>query len=125
MVSMHQRQKVPPARWTVAIALALAVIVSSVAIFYGSVFGSGCGHDLYSTSLLPSDFLAASTSLSAKESYGFFDDLPDAGWRLQQQRARTHVNYMYPFKPQTGYDDPIMWYLNNLQVGSYLMSHER
>jgi hypothetical protein len=59
---------------------------------------------------------ASSTSLSAKESYGWFDDIPDEGWKLMKLRARTAFQYMNPLLPETGYNNPIMWYLNNLQV---------
>jgi hypothetical protein len=54
--------------------------------------------------------------LATKQSYGVFDTIPDAGWRLLQQRARTDVQYMNPDKPEIGYNDPMLWYLNNLQV---------
>jgi hypothetical protein len=73
--------------------------------------------------------MASSASLlSAKESFGWFDDIPDEGWQLMKLRARTAVQYMHPSTPELGGADPIMWYLNNLQVSRPLScrpSHTR
>jgi hypothetical protein len=56
--------------------------------------------------------------LAAKQSYGLFTTIPDAGWRIMQQRARTSIQYMYPDTPEIGYQDPKMWYVDNLQVSA-------
>jgi hypothetical protein len=56
--------------------------------------------------------------LATKQSYGLFVTIPDAGWRRMQQRARTSLQYTYPHTPEIGYQDPKMWYLNNLQVSA-------
>jgi hypothetical protein len=57
-----------------------------------------------------------STSLCAKESYGWFDDISNEAWMRMKSRARTAVQYMHPLKPSTGHKKPIFWYLDNLQV---------
>lgn len=104
------------------IAVSVAVVFSSLSFYYSTV--GNCGEaagGMSSFGAQESAFLAASlvrsaTSLSAKESYGWFDDIPDEGWRYMKLRAQTAVQYMNPWKPQTGYENPIMWYLDNLQV---------
>jgi hypothetical protein len=58
--------------------------------------------------------------LATRQSYGVFTNIPDDGWRIMQQRARTSIKYMYPDTPEIGYQDPKMWYLNNLQVSALL-----
>jgi mannosyltransferase OCH1-like enzyme len=56
-----------------------------------------------------------STSLAYTQSYGVFNDITDDSWKLMQQRANSFVQYSDPAWPETGYGDPVMWYLNNLQ----------
>jgi hypothetical protein len=104
------------------IALAVAVTLSSVPFFLAN-FGN-CGDAARDAAMaamyaFESPILAASrtaSSISSKESYGWFDNIPDEGWKLMKLRARTAVQYMHPFQPETGYEDVIFWYLNNLQV---------
>jgi hypothetical protein len=97
--------------------LTVAVTFSAVSLFFAN-FGS-CGGAAMYDAYFEAPLLAASriaSSISSKESYGWFDDVPDEGWKLMKLRARTAVQYANPYQPQTGYEDPIMWYLNNLQV---------
>jgi hypothetical protein len=116
-------------RMLAMIVVGVAVIFSSVA-FYSSSLGS-CGeatmHGAQEAALgLAESRVRMATSLSSKESYGWFDNIPEEGWQLMKQRARTAVQYMYPLKPQTGYENPIMWYLDNIQVSrpfSYWPTH--
>jgi hypothetical protein len=115
MVAM-KRQTGPSTSMLLTIVLTVAVTFSAVSFFFAN-FGS-CGEAaMYA---LESPLLAASrmmsSSTSSKESYGWFDDIPDAGWKLMKLRARTAAQYMYPYQPQAGYEDPVMWYLDNLQV---------
>jgi hypothetical protein len=56
------------------------------------------------------------TLLAKSQSYGYFDDIPDNSWKLMQERARSSVQYMHPLQPEYGHEDPILWYMNNLQV---------
>jgi hypothetical protein len=121
MVAMKQKTG-GQTRMLATIAVSVAVIFSSVS-FYSSSFGS-CGEaNMYGAqepSMLAGSKVRMAASLSAKESYGWFNDIPEEGWQLMKLRARTAVQYMNPWKPQTGYENPIMWYLNNLQVSRLL-----
>jgi hypothetical protein len=58
------------------------------------------------------------TELAKSQSYGYFDDIPNNSWTLMQERARSSVQYMRPKEPEFGYETPILWYLNNLQVSA-------
>ncbi len=123
MVVMKQAKTVVQTKMLATIAVSVAVIFSSVAL-YSSSFGN-CGEAgamsrPQEPSMLAGSRVRMATSLSAKESYGWFDDIPDEGWQLMKLRARTAIQYMNPWKPQTGYEDPIMWYLNNVQVSRLL-----
>jgi hypothetical protein len=79
-------------------------------LWHGRHWFAGCHFDADAS--LPVALLAA------KQSYGLFTTIPDAGWKLMQERARTSIQYMYPDTPEIGYQDPKMWYLNNLQVSA-------
>jgi hypothetical protein len=116
-----KRETNSSSRMLLTIFLTVAVTFSAVSLFFAN-FGSCGGAAMYDA--LESPLLAVSrmaSSISSKESYGWFDDIPDEGWKLMKLRARTAVQYMNPYQPQTGYQDPIMWYLNNLQVSRLSM----
>lgn len=87
--------------------ISVSVIFSSVS-FYSSAFSNGGEYAMSAADRV--------TSLSSQESYGWFTDIPDEGWELMKLRARKAVQYTNPWKPDTGHENPIMWYLNNLQV---------
>jgi hypothetical protein len=115
MVAM-KRQTGPSTRTLLTIVLTVAVAFSAASFFFAS-FGSCGGAAIYAA--FESPLLAVSrmaSSISSKESYGWFDDIPDQGWKLMKLRARTSDQYMYPYQPQTGYENPVLWYLDNLQV---------
>jgi hypothetical protein len=99
---------------TVAV-MSVAVILSS-ASFYSSSFSDG-GEAATMAAL---SRVRVAMSLSAKESFGWFYDITDEGWQLMKLRARTAVQYSNPSKPETGYEKPRFWYLNNLQVSRLL-----
>jgi hypothetical protein len=80
---------------TTIVVISVLVICSSVS-FYSSSYVNGGEASSESR-------VYESTSLSAKESFGWFDDIPDEGWELMKRRARTAVKYMNPSKPETGY----------------------
>jgi hypothetical protein len=102
------------------IVLTVAVTFSASSFFFAN-FGSCGGAAMYDA--LESPLLAVSrmsSSISSKESYGWFDDIPDEGWKIMKLRARTSDQYMYPYQPQFGYNNPVLWYLDNLQVSNLL-----
>jgi hypothetical protein len=123
MVVMKQAKTGAQTKMLATIAVSVAVIFSSVAL-YSSSFGdcgeAGAMSRPQEPSMLAGSRVRMATFLSAKESYGWFDDIPDEGWQLMKLRARTAIQYMNPWKPQTGYEDPITWYLNNVQVSRLL-----
>jgi hypothetical protein len=123
MVTMKQAKTSAQRKMLATIAVSVAVIFSSVSL-YSSSFGdygeAGAISGPHEPSILAVSRVRMAPSLSAKESYGWFDDIPNEGWQLMKLRARTAIQYTNPWKPQTGYDDPIMWYLNNLQVSRLL-----
>ena len=126
MVAVRQRTAGGQTRMLATITVSVAVSFISLS-FFSSFFGS-CGEanmdGLQESALLGPSRVRMATSLSAKESYGWFNDIPEEGWQLMKLRARTAIQYMNPWKPQTGYENPIMWYLDNLQV-SRLSSVDR
>jgi hypothetical protein len=68
---------------------------------------SGCKPDVYLDA--PRISKPLPTELAKSQSYGYFNDIPDASWKLMQQRARSSVQYMHPLEPELGYEDPILW----------------
>jgi len=56
-----------------------------------------------------------SIGLAFTQSYGFFNDITDESWERMQDRARNMVQYEHESWPEKGYENPIQWYLNNLQ----------
>jgi hypothetical protein len=121
MVAMKQTKTGAQRKMLATIAVSVAFF-SSVTLYstsFGS-YGEAAMYGVQEPSMLAGSRVRMATSLSAKESYGWFDDIPDEGWQLMKLRARTAIQYMNPWKPQTGYEDPIMWYLNNLQVSRLL-----
>jgi hypothetical protein len=131
MVAMkYQKTSGGQRRMLATIGVSVAVIFSLTCL--SSSFG-GCGEaTMYGAQEaalgLAGSRLRMTSSLSAKESFGWFDDIPEEGWQLMKLRARTAVQYMNPWKPQTGYENPVMWYLDNLQVSRLLScrpSHTR
>jgi hypothetical protein len=118
-VSVRQRQGKAPTRQLIFLALSVAILFSSISFFYGSFFAD-CNHStLYAMNDSP--LMAAapggqlSTALAAQQSFGFFNNIPNEGWKRMQEKARNTVQYRYPMRPEIGYEDPIMWYLDNLQ----------
>jgi hypothetical protein len=99
------------------VAVSIAVIFSSIS-FYSISFGDCEEATMYGAqaNALFGSSVSVTPSMSARESFGWFDDIPEEGWRLMKLRAQTAVQYMNPWKPQTGYENPILWYLDNLQV---------
>jgi hypothetical protein len=127
MLVMKQAKMGAQTKMLATIAVGVAVIFSSVSFysssFLGNCTGEGAAMSPYGTqepAMLAGSRVRMATSLSAKESYGWFDDISDEGWQLMKLRARTAIQYMNPLKPQTGYENPITWYLNNLQVSRLL-----
>jgi hypothetical protein len=115
MVAM-KRQTVPPRRTLVTMFLAIALMFISVlfVIFYRGEVAMNPNEET-------PFFLAGSrlsSSISSKESYGWFNDIPDEGWKLMKLRANLAVQYMHPYQPQTGYENPVLWYSDNLQVST-------
>ena len=51
--------------------------------------------------------------LAFDQSYGFFDDLPEADWKIHQEWARLQPNHRYGFNPSRQYGNPALWYYNN------------
>jgi hypothetical protein len=121
MVAMKQTKTGAQRKMLATIAVSVAFF-SSVTLYSTSFgyYGEAAMYGVQEPSMLAGSRVRMATSLSAKESYGWFDDIPDEGWQLMKLRARTAIQYMNPWKPQTGYEDPIMWYLNNLQVSRLL-----
>lgn len=53
--------------------------------------------------------------LAYQQSYGFFDDIPSAQWKLHQKRAREHQNHANPAKPNSRWPNapPAIFYMQN------------
>jgi hypothetical protein len=118
MVAMKIQRQSSSLKQLTSLALLLAVLIAVCGLLYGT-FVTNCDVDYYSKQLLgvTSSTIASSLgySLAAKQSYGFFNDIPDEGWRRMQEKARNMVQYRYPKTPEVGFQNPIMWYLDNLQ----------
>jgi hypothetical protein len=97
---------------------ALAVLFYSVALIKLSTV-SKCDQDVNMMVIHPNEFNGQNTktrTLSSRQSYGFFDDISDDSWKLQQERARASRMYANPENPEEYYQYPIYWYTQNLQV---------
>lgn len=66
-----------------------------------------------------------STRLAYRQSFGFFDDIPDAAWRRMQRRARTARRYRNLTYPEEGFERPGWWYAHNLQPDFGCFNMER
>ena len=55
-----------------------------------------------------------STLLAYQQSFGFFDDIPDAAWKRLQGRARTMARYRNSTYPEDQFAKPGWWYAHNL-----------
>jgi hypothetical protein len=113
MVAMKRRTG-PSTRMLLTIVLTVAVTFSAASFF----FANFAMYAAFESPLLAVSRMAS--SLSSKESYGWFDDIPDEGWKIMKLRARTSDQYMYPYQPQFGYENPVLWFLDNLQVSNLL-----
>ena len=66
-----------------------------------------------------------STRLAYIQSYGFFDDIPDAAWKRMQQRSRMAIRYRNATYPEDGSERPGWWYAHNLQPNFGCFNMER
>eukprot|EP00977_Amphora_coffeiformis_P008125 scaffold1818_cov162-Amphora_coffeaeformis.AAC.10 len=66
-----------------------------------------------------------STRLAYVQSFGFFDDIPDAAWKGMQRRARTAIRYRNVTFPEDGFERPGWWYAHNLQPNFGCFNMER
>jgi hypothetical protein len=97
---------------------ALAVAMCSAALIKLSTV-SNCDQDVHMMveNKLNGPIKSQTTpTLSSRQSYGFFDDIPDGSWKLLQERARASHMYANPENPEEGYQYPMFWYMSNLQV---------
>jgi hypothetical protein len=118
MVNMKRQRPSSPSRKPVLWYLIFAGVFYLLILWHSQHWFASCNFDASSpVALLPAK---QSYDLAAKQSDGLFTTIPDAGWKRMQQRARTSIQYMYPDTPEIGYQDPKMWYLNNLQVSALL-----
>jgi len=62
--------------------------------------------------------------LAYNESFGFFDDIPNASWKLMQERVKERVNHMVPNDPMYNAHLPAAWYQQNFEP-DFGCQHER
>lgn len=111
----------------VLMVLGIAILQSTISLLHSTIasMGNNSDHELPLRSTVPIPTTTTSrpsdnpndfySSLSYRQSLGFFNDIPDDSWKLMQQRARTFIQYSNPTQPAAGHENPIMRYLNNLQ----------
>lgn len=78
-------------------------------------------HQFETTTQQQDDF-----ALAARESFGFFDDIPESSWRLKQRIAQTTPHHIMPEKDKVAsfYYRPRGWYQNNWEP-NFSCSFER
>ena len=69
-------------------------------------------HDFPEARQMNSDLKCdSSTGLAYKESFGFFDYIPDSDWKFRQHLARTRIDFTE--NPNQGLANPKIWYLEH------------
>ena len=63
-------------------------------------------------------------SLAYNQSFGFFDDIPNASWRLMQQRVKERINHKVPNNPMYNAHLAPAWYQQNFEP-DFGCQHER
>ena len=59
-----------------------------------------------------------------KESFGFFNDIPNSSWQLIKDRVRNRVNHLFPDNPMSHSILPWMWYQDNVSFACFGFSFE-